>query len=463
VQTLALADDLADARVVRHPIASVLTPTEVLRTFRDDPRPFALLGAWAGGGALVGSDPVRVADPDHDDPFRLIGGLPTQEGPLRFVGGGWFGYLGYGLGRHVERLPPPPPRPNPLPRFGLALYDHLLRWDENDQAWWFEALWTDRRSDDLAQRYAELSRRLSAPPAPIRSARCGPFTAQPPRARHLGAIASTLTSIRAGDIYQANLCVRLEADVEGSMLDLFVRGAEHLCPAYGAYFGGPIAELASFSPELFLRRRGRDVRSSPIKGTAARPLDITVASLERDQLERSAKDQAENVMIVDLVRNDLGRVCTPGTIHVPEIARAEAHPGVWHLVSDVVGTLAPGADDGDLLRACFPPGSVTGAPKVAAMEIIAATEATEREAYTGAIGYISPVAGLELNVAIRTFERTGDRVWLGVGGGVVVDSTPEGEWDECVVKATPLLRALGSSLDPVDSFDEVAAAQASAR
>jgi anthranilate/para-aminobenzoate synthase component I len=119
---------------------------------------------------------------------------------------------------------------------------------------------------------------------------------------------------------------------------------------------------------------------------------------------------------------------------------------VWHLVSDVTGTLAADADDGALLRACFPPGSVTGAPKIRAMQLIAELEATEREVYTGAIGYVSPVAGLELNVVIRTFERSGDTVWLGAGGGVVVDSTPLGEWRECLVKVTPLLQAVGATL-----------------
>ena len=218
-------------------------------------------------------------------------------------------------------------------------------------------------------------------------------------------MAEALESIRAGDIYQANLGVRLEAAIEGAGLDLFAQGVEALEPRYAAYLARPGLEVASFSPELFLARTGREVLSSPIKGTRDRPDDPLLASLELDQLERSAKDHAENVMIVDLVRNDLGRVCRPGSIGVPEIARAEAHPGVWHLVSDVVGTLEVDRDDGDLVRAAFPPGSVTGAPKVRAMEIIAAREPTGREVYTGAIGYVSPVAGLELNVAIRTFER----------------------------------------------------------
>ena len=173
--------------------------------------------------------------------------------------------------------------------------------------------------------------------------------------------------------------------------------------------------------------------TSPIKGTA--PLDS-----DPDELTASAKNRAENVMIVDLMRNDLGRVCTPGSVRVPALVRAERH-AVWHLVSDVVGHLGPDVTDSALLRATFPPGSVTGAPKVRAMEIASELEPTAREAYTGAIGHVSAAAGLELNVAIRTFEISGGWVWLGVGGGIVADSTPDGELAECFVKARPLIEA----------------------
>ena len=152
-------------------------------------------------------------------------------------------------------------------------------------------------------------------------------------------------------------------------------------------------------------------------------------------------------MIVDLVRNDLSRVCVPGSVTVPVLLGPEPHPGVWHLVSTVTGTLSPGAGDGDLIRAAFPPGSVTGAPKVRALEIIDELETTAREAYTGAIGYRSPVAGLELNVAIRTFEFAAGKAWIGAGGGIVADSDPAGEYAECLIKATPLLAALGARLD----------------
>ena len=208
--------------------------------------------------------------------------------------------------------------------------------------------------------------------------------------------------------------------------------------------------VASLSPELFLRREGTAVLSRPIKGTQVRSADGREAARQRDELERSAKNRAENVMIVDLMRNDLNQVCVPGSVEVPRLVAAEPHPGVWHLVSDVRGVLSGGSGagcgDGELVRAAFPPGSVTGAPKVRAVEVIHELEATPREIYTGAVGYRSPVAGLELNVAIRTFEFHDGRVWLGSGGGIVAASRPADEYRECLVKASPLIAALGGRI-----------------
>ena len=174
-----------------------------------------------------------------------------------------------------------------------------------------------------------------------------------------------LDHITAGDIFQVNLCARLEASFAGEPLDLFCAGVEALAPAYAAFIDGGDGAIASFSPELFLRRTGDDVLTSPIKGTA--PLDADVS-----ELVASAKDRAENVMIVDLMRNDLGRVSTPGSVRVPTMVRPERH-AVWHLVSDVVGHVGHDVPHSALLRATFPPGSVTGAPKVRAMEIAASS------------------------------------------------------------------------------------------
>jgi para-aminobenzoate synthetase/4-amino-4-deoxychorismate lyase len=323
-----------------------------------------------------------------------------------------------------------------LPPFALAFYDNVLRLDRDGQ-WWFEALWSEARATALADRLALLNERAARPPEPR------PFTTTawhqtPGRAGHRRAVGACRKRIHAGDLFQANICVRLESRLVGDPLDLFAAGVSELKADRAAFLSGPWGAVASLSPELFLSRHGRQVLSAPIKGT--RPLH------ERSELESSGKDRAENVMIVDLVRNDLGRVSVPGSIAASALAQARAHTGVWHLVSEVSGTLRPEVSDAGLVRAAFPPGSVTGAPKVAALNVIAELESTARGVYTGAIGFASPLAGLELNVAIRTFEVRGDRVWLGVGGGVVADSDPDAEADECMTKARPLLAAIGAEL-----------------
>src|SRR6478609_64260 len=373
-----------------------MSPADVLRRLDGDRMPFALVGRWAGGGAILGSDPVRV-----------ISEVPVVEpidAPDGFVGGGWVGYLGFGLGAAFERLPPPPPRPEPLPVTRFAFYDHVLRLEASGQ-WWFEAF-------NDAARLPELLARLRAPAPPRRSWQLSSLRASGAGAAgHCAAVADCVERIAAGELFQANLCLRLEGRFEGSTLEAFASASERLRPAYGAYLDG----VLSFSPELFLKRVGREVETAPIKGTAPR-LDGSTAA--RDELVASAKDAAEHVMIVDLMRNDLGRVAEYGSVVAPQVPDVEAHPGVWHLVSRVRARLREGVDDAALLRATFPPGSVTGAPKIQALKVISALEGTAREVYTGAIGMFSPT-GLELNVAIRTLEVRGDRAWLGCGGGIV--------------------------------------------
>jgi para-aminobenzoate synthetase/4-amino-4-deoxychorismate lyase len=365
------------------------------------------------------------------------------------VGGGWFGYLGYNLGARLERVPPPPPRHVPLPDFALAFYDHLLRLDARGR-WWFEALWSDERDDELTERLELLRDRL-AEGVRERPVWVGNFQPAPPGgAGHMTAIDECRERIAAGEIFQANLCLRLEAEWQGDPLDLFARTAGTLEPRRAGVIAGPWGAVCSLSPELFLRRRGREVMTEPIKGTAPRVLaagrEGTRAEDTRAALAASVKDRAENVMIVDLMRNDLGRVCEYGSIEVPVLNEPRPAPGVWHLVSTVRGTLRADAGDSHLLRASFPPGSVTGAPKIQAMRVIAELEAGGREAYTGAVGYASPVAGLELNVAIRTLELRGERIWMGAGGGIVADSVAEAELEECFVKARPVIAAAGARL-----------------
>jgi para-aminobenzoate synthetase/4-amino-4-deoxychorismate lyase len=262
--------------------------------------------------------------------------------------------------------------------------------------------------------------------------------------------------IAAGDLFQANLALRLRAPLEGDAVDLLARGAAALAPDRAAWLAGPWGAIASLSPELFLARRGDAVRTAPIKGTRPRPADPARAEALRAELAASAKDRAENVMIVDLMRNDLGRVCAPGSVAVTALAEVRPHAGVWHLVSEVAGRLRPGVGDGALVAATFPPGSVTGAPKLAAMDVISALEGAARQAFCGAIGFAGPVAGLELSVAIRTFECVGGHAWLDVGGGIVADSDPAAEAAECLAKARPLLAAIGA--EPPDGDAAPAAA-----
>jgi para-aminobenzoate synthetase / 4-amino-4-deoxychorismate lyase len=435
-------------------LAGELEPAAGCLLARGDRRAFALVGQWAESTAVVGSEPVAVGGPD-EDPFELLdwapelvtdGSLEGLSEPLArsgrlhedFIGGGWFGFLGYRLGALIEPVPPPPRRPVALPGFALAFYDHVARRDRAGR-WWFEALWTEDRDATLRHRLEELRARLIEPPSPDPCS-TGTFRAARPGASgHVAAVRECRERIAAGEVFQANLCLRLDGALTGSPLDLFASAAAELSPRYGALVTGPWGAVLSFSPELFLRRRDRSVTSEPIKGTAPRPL--RGAKSQREALAASSKDRAENVMIVDLMRNDLGRVCEYGSVRVDALAEPRPAPGVWHLVSTVSGTLRPDVHDSDLLRASFPPGSVIGAPKVQAMRVISELEATAREAYTGAIGYSSPAAGLELNVAIRTLEASGGRVWLGAGGGIVADSSPEGELRECMLKARPIIDA----------------------
>jgi anthranilate/para-aminobenzoate synthase component I len=435
----------------RVPLRCALTPSQVLAALRDRPLPFAFSGSWAGGGAIIGCEPLVVAD-DGDDPFAVLDDLPRlsarDHGHPDAVGGGWFGWLGYRLAARIERLPAGPPRPVALPEFHLAYYDNVLRLDQAGR-WWFEALVTEPRRAHLQARLRWLrdtfedraapSPRVYVPPEPLR------LTASAAE-HHLDAVRDCRERIAAGEIFQANICLRLDARWDGSPLDLLGHALESISPPYAAAVATPRGGVASLSPELFLRRRGARATTAPIKGTIRRDVDPTAAAAARRTLQQSAKDAAEHVMIVDLMRNDLGRVCTYGSVIAPRQPTAEPHPGLWHLVSRVHGELRPEVGNGDLLRATFPPGSVTGAPKVQALKVIAALEPAGREVYTGAIGFASPVAGLELNVAIRTLECADGRLWLGAGGGIVADSDPRSELDEALAKARPIAAAIGSSV-----------------
>lgn len=389
------------------------------------PLPAALIGDWFGGSAVIAPS-VRIL------PLPAVPAFPRActgqgGGP---VGGGWIGYLGYGL-----TDPRPAARRLPLAAGGWA--DHVLRRDAAAR-WWFETL----NEPDPAL-VAELSQLVAHPDAnrPDQWWRCSELTTPDPE-EYRKAVRLAKEEIAAGEIYQVNVCTRVEGRFAGDPVEIFAAGVARQRPRRAALVSGAWGAVASLSPELFLARHGRDVRTAPIKGTLPRrgPWDEGNAAA----LRASSKDVAENVMIVDMARNDLSRVCTAGSVTVPQLLEVQPHPGVWHLVSTVAGQLPPGTDDTALLTATFPPASVTGAPKHRALEVIAALERVPREVYCGAVGMASPVAGTEFNVAIRTLEFHRDQVWFGVGGGITADSDADAEWAECHTKAAPLLALLHS-------------------
>jgi para-aminobenzoate synthetase / 4-amino-4-deoxychorismate lyase len=428
------------ARPYRRALDSDASPGAVIAQLREDDRPGALWGDWFGGGVLIFHRPLRVEEPvDASDGF---GRLDEQPAAMRsgfgvgpgIVGGGWLACLGYDA-----------------TTTSLAFYDSLLRW-QRDTGWSFESLGLSGRelanAAALQHWTAMLEAAPSAPTAPLRIGRFGVLAdAESTRDSYLAAVEDVISRIDHGRFYQLNLCIRLHAEVAGGGPVVFGRLCEQLQPAFGALITGPISHgsrrmITSFSPELFLRIRDGTILTAPIKGTAPRGAHDGAAALHA-----SAKDAAENIMIVDLMRNDLSRVCRPGTVAVQELLTIQPHPGVWHLVSAIRGELNPHTTTAQVLAAAFPPGSVTGAPKISAQQGIADLEVEPRGAYTGSIGLVSPLAGADFNVIIRSFELHDDHLELGVGGGITVDSVPMREWYECLHKAAPLVAAAGSVID----------------
>jgi para-aminobenzoate synthetase component 1 len=259
---------------------------------------------------------------------------------------------------------------------------------------------------------------------------------------YLAAVRRAVEYVHAGDCFQVNIAQRLLTPLTEHPLELYARLRERNPAPFAGYFDlGPFA-VASASPERFLHVTDGAVETRPIKGTRPRGRTPDEERARIAELAASAKDRAENVMIVDLLRNDLGRVCQYGTVRVPAVCQVETYKYVHHLVSEVRGQLADGRTPLDLLRACFPGGSVTGAPKVRAMEIIAELEPTARGPYCGSLGYVGFDGAADTNILIRTFTAGRGWVQFPVGGGIVADSEPEREYEETLHKAEGLLRAL---------------------
>lgn len=397
-----------------------------------------------------------------------IPGLPPFQGGIA-------GYLAYDYGATLERLPEPRHDDLNLPDAMLGLYDWVVAWDHSERRCWLISTGIPLEGPAQGQRAAErltrVKRVLAGPAAGAAGRALRTHRGNPPAPSYSLSLGSTehaaeiglrssfthrgyldaVTRVRdyiiAGDIFQANLSQRLEAPLEEDPWHLYRRLREVNPAPFAAYleFGG--VHVASASPERFLQvDPGGRVETRPIKGTRPRGLSpLHDAALSRSLLE-SEKDRAENLMIVDLLRNDLSRCCRPGSVRVPELFALEGHRTVHHLVSTVTGELTPGRDALDLLAAAFPGGSITGAPKIRAMEIIAELELSRRGIYCGSIGYLSATGAMDTSIVIRTLVAAAGRVTFSVGGGIVADSDPEDEYQETLQKARALISALAGAV-----------------
>jgi para-aminobenzoate synthetase component 1 len=389
--------------------------------------------------AVVRNGPhvVVAAQPDE---VRVASGADALAVLDRLPPGWWAGFLTYELGGAVERVTPSERAGDtpPLPDLVLARFPARVVLDGSSGR-------PEVHGSGDALRL--LTRALEAVAAGVRvpgSPALTHWNRSLDRAAFEERVATILEHIGAGDCYQVNLTRRLTCEQAADPLALFAALDRCNPSPHGALLrfsdgsGAPAVAVVSASPERFLSWRGRDVETRPIKGTATDAATLTA----------SAKDRAENVMIVDLARNDLGRVCEPGSVVVPALCALETHPGLHHLVSTVRGQRRAGTGVGTLVRAMFPPASVTGAPKPRVMQIIEDLEPVRRGVYCGAVGWIDTErdAG-DLNVAIRTFTVAHGRTQLGVGAGIVADSVPASEWAETELKAARLLGAAGADLN----------------
>jgi para-aminobenzoate synthetase component I len=453
---------------IRIPELDAVAPIDAAERLRDLPGLALLESARPGRNArwtYLAADPVTVLERPADGPdvfatarqvLGRLAGAPFRDPDAPRFAGGFLGYLAYDLGRRFEQFPAIAAADQELPLLRLALHDWTVAWDRRLGRAWLAGRALDERVGRLDRRLAEVRERLVAPRASAPVMRADPpaafaFRSGLDRSAFEAGVEAVRAAIERGEIYQANLTRRLETAFRGDPWPVFRRlrtGDPALFAAYldlgpSPVTGAPRAILSA-SPEPFLSvtNDGR-VATDPIKGTRTRGRDRDEDRSLARELLGSAKDRAENVMIVDVVRNDLGRVCRPGSVRVPRLCRLERTATVQHLVSTVTGRLEVGRDAFDLLAASFPGGSITGAPKIRAMQLLEGMEPVRRGPYTGAAGWIGADGAMQTSILIRTLVADGARLTLHVGGGITWRSDPSAEFEETVDKARGPLTAIG--------------------
>lgn len=420
--------------------------------FLDSARTDPVLGRFS----YLAADPVATVTAGGFGPLsdNLSQWTMTPDPQLPPFQGGMIGVLSYDLGRTLETVPAHRGESLGFPGSSCIYYDVIASFDHMARRAWIVSTGVPeldpvRRAARARDRLDWFESRLTTVPPPGESAACSAPVAlreAEPREKYLERVARIVEYIHAGDICQANLSLRFEADRPDGFdpVSTYLRLREAQPAPFAACIKTGSGWVLSLSMERFLSLQGREVETRPIKGTRPRGATPEEDARLQNELATSAKDRAENVMIVDLLRNDLSKVCEPHSVQVPSLCAVESHTAVHHLVSTVQGTLEPGVSATDLLTAAFPGGSITGAPKIRAMEIIAELETAPRGPYCGVAGYIGWDGSMDTSILIRTLLVSGNRVSLSAGAGIVADSIPEREHEECHAKVRGILRALAS-------------------
>lgn len=402
-------------------------------------RPYKTITTTGRETRIENSGRVRSSEGNPFDLVRAALGEPLHNySGLPFCGGA-LGYFGYDLCRRLEHFPARDKAAVPVPDLAVGIYDWAVIVDHHARRSWLAGQCrdpeTERRWDDLLQRF-------NSPAGP----RLPRFTATSDmrscfdKAGYAAALARVKQYIHDGDCYQANLTQEFTFEVEGDPWDIYLAMRQSNPAPYSCFFRLPQGAVLSSSPERFLNLRNGQVETRPIKGTIRRSAYAYEDKALAGQLLESEKDRAENLMIVDLLRNDIGINCEIGSVDVPKLFALETYATVHHLVSTVTGRLARGRHALDLLRDCFPGGSITGAPKLRAMQIIEEVEPHRRSVYCGAIGYIGFDGDMDTNIAIRTLVHHDNIIHCWAGGGIIADSDMESEYRECFTKVESLLR-----------------------
>ena len=428
-----------------------------------------------GGNTATGRFSCWAAEPreifkfkiGHKDPFgkltRILNKYKLSDNyndlPKGIFCGGWLGYFGYELGRYIEKLPHTATDDIDIPLIRLCFYDKVICCDHTENNCLLIALQLPDDNKEPAEKLAYLERLLEQsqkthikPPchANLENIDLARIKCNISRDYYLETIGKIKRYIYDGDVYQVNFSQRFECDYNARPIELY-HWQNHYNPSpYPAYIDGEDFHIVSASPEMFITIADGVIRTKPIKGTRPRTGNIQADEKNFNELLRSEKEQAELNMIIDLERNDLTKVCKYGTIKVAQPRTIETYPTVFHAVATVEGQLRDKVSFCDILKAIFPGGSITGAPKIRSMEIIDETEPTTRGVYTGGIGFIGVDGNACLNIAIRTVIIAGRKAYVQTGGGIVADSDAEAEWQETIVKARALLAGIKATNDRED-------------